>query len=92
MTQARREMPYQPTREESLLHRYRLAAVWLVGLVLIGYALRELWPVLFQNSGEDNLIASLVLSAGIAWLVCGLARCNSLMSERQKMAEILDSL
>ena len=81
-------MPY---KEEEALHRYRLTVVWLLSALLIGYALRELWPI-FSGSRDDKTGAALLLSGGFMVLACGLATCNSLKSERQRVNEILDSI
>lgn len=78
-------------KEEVLQHRYRQTAVILLASLIIGLALRELWPV-FGGSQEDKSGAALLLSGGLMFLACGLARCNSLKSEWQKIAEILESI
>lgn len=78
-------------KEEALQHRYRQTAVILLAALIIGFALRELWPI-FSGSQEDKTGAALLLSGGLMFLACGLARCKSLKSERQKVAEILESI
>jgi len=80
-----------PEREEVARYHFRRLAIWLVGLLVIGIALRALFELSWDGS-QSITLPSLVLSAGLIWLIGGTSWLGSLKTDRERVADILESL